>query len=371
MRIALSGGVFGGAMATYASSAPEAVLARAFVAAGHEVITLPASLEVPRSLDADVYYVNHFGIAAYHVAASGVRPFVFTSHNPFFASEYPQRESRLEHELQRFVLRQADAIVALATREADRLAETFGIRRDKFVEIPNGLELDRYVASERRDSRDTVELLSVGQLLPYKGHGFLLEAVARLAAELPGLRLTIVSHQHDLRAEYDRRVAELAIGDRVSFEGPLGTKELTEKYRRCDIYVQPSLAECFPVTVLEAMACGAPVVATDVGGVAQEVGSAGIIVPPADVAVLVAAIRELVCSPLRRVELGKLARMRVEQFYGAASVAERHLALYEQLEQRRRGSSSYRRMIAAGMIDAYRQRGSLSRFVPLALRKRS
>jgi glycosyltransferase involved in cell wall biosynthesis len=370
VRIALSGGVFGGAMATYASSAPEAVLTRAFEAAGHEVITLPASLEVPLTLGADVYYANHFGIAAYHLAASGAHPFVFTSHNPFLASGYSQEESRLERALQTLVLRRADAIVSLATRETDRLSEEFGIPRERFVEIPNGLELERYAPAERANPRGTVELLSVGQLLPYKGHGYLLDAIAQLEAEQPKLRLTIVSHQHDLRAEYDRQIAQLGIADRVSFAGPLGTEELAVRYRDCDIYVQPSLAECFPVTVLEAMASGAPIVATDVGGVAQEVGEAGIIVRPADSGALAAAIRELASSPERRRELGVQARSRVEHLYGATAVAARHIELYESLASRRKDAPVHGRMVAAALIETYRRRSSVSRFVPSRLRKR-
>jgi glycosyltransferase involved in cell wall biosynthesis len=369
VRIALSGGVFGGAMATYASSAPEAVLLRAFEGEGHTVIPLPASLEVPLGLDADVYYANHFGIAAYHLAAAGARPFVFTSHNPFLASDFPQVDSRLERTLQRFVLKSADAIVALATREADRLSEEFRIPRERFVEIPNGLELDRYAVGERVSSDETVELLSVGQLLPYKGHGYLLDAVAQLAPSLPALRLTIVSHQHDLRDDYERRIDELGITDRVSFAGPFATEELAARYGACDIYVQPSLAECFPVTVLEAMACGAPVIATDVGGVAQEVGDAGLIVPPADSNALAAAIHELAVSPARRGELGRAAHRRVERLYDATSIAERHLELYERLSPRRRNAPIYRRAGAKTVIAAYRRRGALSRFVPARIRK--
>jgi glycosyltransferase involved in cell wall biosynthesis len=370
VRIALSGGVFGGAMATYASSAPEAVLARAFEAAGHEVLTLPASVEVPLTLNADVYYANHFGIAAYHLAVSGARPFVFTSHNPFLASGYPQEESRLERALQRLVLRRADAVVALAAREGDRLSEGFGIPRERFVEIPNGLEVDRYAPAEWAEPGERLELLSVGQLVLYKGHRHLFEAIAELAPEQPGLRLTIVSHQHELRPEYDRWVGELGIADRVSFDGPLGTEELAARYRKCDLFVQPSLAECFPVTVLEAMASGAPIIATDVGGVAQEVGEAGVIVPPADSGALAAAIRYLAASPQRRRDLGRQARARVERLYDATSVAARHIELYESLAPCRRAAPAHGRVAAAGLIEAYRRRGAVSRFVPSRLRKR-
>ena len=101
MRIALLGGVFGSPMGKYALSAPENVLLRFLSEAGHDVVPLSIS-EPPRLAGAalpDVWHANHFGAGAYHLAWSGARPLVVTSHNPFLVSDYPVEESRLERSL--------------------------------------------------------------------------------------------------------------------------------------------------------------------------------------------------------------------------------------------------------------------------------
>src|SRR4051794_5235010 len=106
MRIALFGGVFGGSMSDYALSAPEVVLRRFLGDGGHDVVAVSSS-DDPIDVDADVYHVHHFGPSAYGVALSGIRPFVFTAHNPFLVSDLDRDESRLERVLQALVLRSA------------------------------------------------------------------------------------------------------------------------------------------------------------------------------------------------------------------------------------------------------------------------
>jgi glycosyltransferase involved in cell wall biosynthesis len=367
MKIALFGGVFGSAMADYALSAPEVVLRRFLTEAGHEVAA--ESSEVTRlPTEADVYHAHHFGPSAFALALGGVEPFVFTSHNPFLVSDLNGDESRLDRVLQQLVLRTADAVVALSRREAELLSDRFGVSRDRFVVIPNGLDLSLYgPGGQRRD--DALTLLSVGQLTSYKGHIYLLEAMAQLVPRFPGLRATIVSHVHDARNEVVSRVHELGLGDRVEFAGPFDTRELIERYRTCDVFVQPSLAECFPVTVLEAMACARPVVVTDVGGVAEEVGAAGTVVPPADPASLAAALESLLANPELREARGKAAYERVRELYDGRRVADEHVRLYESLDRRKR-PAQLRRTAAAAALELYRRRGAVGRYVPTRVRRR-
>ena len=364
MRIALLGGVFQTEMARYASSAPEAVLRRFLTELGHEVVAMSAAAAPALRVAADVYHANHFGAGAYALAAAGAHPFVFTPHNPFLVSDWPAPASRLDSLLQRLVLRRADVIVALSEREADLLAARLRTPRDRFVVIPNGLDLDAYGAGEPRATSARIELLSVGQLQAYKGHEHLLAAVARLAPTFPTLRLTLVSHDHTLRPELERRCRDLGIDDRVTFDGPLATADLIERYRACDVYVQPSLAEAFPVTVLEAMACGRPVVATDVGGVAEQVGDTGLVVPPGDVVALADAIGQLARSVDRRRELGSLALERSRRLYDGRAIARRHVELYEGLATRRRRPGLVPRAAARALVATYRRRALLARLVP-------
>ena len=371
MRIGLSGGVFGSPMGSLAASAPENVLLRFLREQGHVVETWSASSPAP-DVDVDVVHSHHFGVAAYDNVFSGRRPFVFTSHNPFLATAAPFRESRLEHALQRLVLRSADAVVALAGREADMLSSRFGVPRERFVVIPNGLDLALYAeVDESPPEHDQFELLAVGQLLDYKGHRFLLDALGRLGSESGAIRLRIVTHQDTLRRELVAQAKTLGL-EHVEFEGPLTTTELVERYRRCDIFVQPSLAECFPVTVLEAMACGKPVIATDVGGVTEEVGEGGIIVPPGDAAALAAAIHRLAASPDERRRRGEEALRLARARYDGREIAERLAHLYADLFARAkpRSPSPFRRTASRAALGAYGRRGRIATALPARVRVR-
>lgn len=368
MKIALFGGVFDSAMADYALSAPEVVLRRFLRKAGHEVEGVGNST-LPFDVSADIFHAHHFSPAAYALALGGQRPFVFTSHNPFFVSDYENDASRLDFFLQGRVVKEADAVVALSHIEAERLAATFAVPHDRFVVIPNGLDLELYLPGEERPR--ATRLLSVGQLAAYKGQVFLLDALAALAPRYPELHLTIVSHVRDPQSDVVQRCDELGLRDRVAFEGPLATPELVERYRSCDVYVQPSLAECFPVTVLEAMACGRPVVATTVGGVAEEVGDAGELVPPGDAAALASALARLLENDDLRRDRGRAARRRVEDRYRGEHVAGRHAELYASLGTRHHRPGRARRAAAAGALALYGRRGRLGHFVPRAVRRRA
>jgi glycosyltransferase involved in cell wall biosynthesis len=354
MRIALIGGVFDGAMGAAALSAPENVLLRFLQEEGHEVVAASVGRRLPTGLSADVFHAHHFGVGAYDLVLSGRRPAVFTSHNPFLVSDFDPNPSRLD------------------AREADILARRYDVPRERFVVIPNGLDLSLYGPGQRSDREPgRIELLTVGQLVDYKGHRYVLEALGRLALRHPGLRLTMVTHQPLLRPQLEELCGRLGIADRVTFAGPFPTAELVERYRACDILVQPSLAECFPVTVLEAMACGKPVIATDVGGVAEQVGGAGIVVPPRDTAALETAIERLALSPEERARLGGLALERVRELYDGRSIARRHAELYAELAAAR----LRRRVLAspatsAAVLSAYERRASFARFVPSRLRHR-
>lgn len=357
-------------MAAYAGSAPEHLLGRYLQEAGHEVVPLYVWDRPGRWPIADVYHVNHFGTAAYELALSGVGPLVFTPHDGFILSDRVENESRVDRTFRALVFRRADAVIALSNREADVLEARFSIARDKLHVIPNGLDLDRY-SDGPRSSGGSIELLSVGQLAWFKGHDYLFEALASLAPKHPGLRLRLVSHNARLRELYEQRCRELGIADRVTFDGPLTTDELIERYRACDIYVQPSLVDCYPVTVLEAMACGRPVIATNVGGVPEEIGAGGVIVPPRDAAALAAAIERLAVDPAERRALGERALVRAHEFHDGRRVADLHLDVYASVADRRKTPQLPARLLARGVLAAYDRKAALGRFVPASVRRRS
>jgi glycosyltransferase involved in cell wall biosynthesis len=343
-------------------------LRRFFEEDGHDVIASGAGRRPPRSATGDVYHAHHFGVAAYYLTMSGARPLIYTSHNPFLVSPFEVAESKLETRLQRHVLRSADAIVALSEAEAHLLSRRFGVPRGRFVVIPNGLNLSHYQARDRSPG-DSTKLLAVGQLVDYKGHPYLFQALAQVVGEGHDVSLTVVSHRDDRKAEYLAQCRSLGIADRVRFEGPFSTSELVERYRDCDLFVQPSLAECFHITILEAMACGAPVIATDVGGVAEEVGDAGLVVQAQDADSLARAIARLCGAPDERIAMSRCARLRVEELYDGRDVAARHLALYRELCARPRRRSAGNPTSAALLLGLYSRRGRVARLVPTRVRR--
>ena len=154
-------------------------------------------------------------------------------------------------------------------------------------------------------------VLSVGRLVHYKGHSFLIEAAAKLV-HYEGLhfRLVIVG-DGPLRRQLQDLVASLGLDDIVFFVGhvPQGPR-LWQYYSSASIYVQPSLTEAFALAVLEAMYFGLPVVASAVGGLADLVkdGETGLLVRPGDVASLQNALGVLLRSPALRDRLGRSGR---------------------------------------------------------------
>jgi glycosyltransferase involved in cell wall biosynthesis len=155
--------------------------------------------------------------------------------------------------------------------------------------------LKRFTIRERSHARrrlnlplDGVQIGSVGRLAEVKGHKFLVEAVATLP---PNHRLVLLGAGPE-QAPLQAQAREVGIADRVTFLGH--RNDVEEVLPAFDLVCLPSLAEGLPRALIEAQACGIPVVATDVGGVVKAVNpDAGEVVPSNDVAALVAAMQRL------------------------------------------------------------------------------
>jgi glycosyltransferase involved in cell wall biosynthesis len=171
-------------------------------------------------------------------------------------------------------------------------------------------------------------LLNVAALAEKKGHRFLLDALA----ELPDATLDVVG-DGELRAELERRAADLGLGDRVRFLGEQPKREVARLMREADLFVLPSLAENLPVVLIEAQASGLPAVATRVGGTPELVDAAGgTLVPPADTGTLVAAIRDTLA---RRTDFDPAALSgRARERYGYDAICARWTSIYERLRTR-------------------------------------
>lgn len=226
----------------------------------------------------------------------------------------------------RFLWRQSAAVVANSTglrAVALRSAPTQSVDI-----IPNGVDVDFFSpASAPNDvGKDALNLTCVGRLSSQKGLDTLLEALA----VLPTLqwRLHLIGDGPE-RDALGQRAHALGIFDHIVFEGWLERASMPERLRQADIFVFPSVQEGMPNAVLEAMACGLPVIACRIEGCEELVldGETGLLVPPGDVAALSAALEALINDANTRMSMGIASRERVLRDYTWKKQAQQYLQL--------------------------------------------
>jgi glycosyltransferase involved in cell wall biosynthesis len=169
----------------------------------------------------------------------------------------------------------------------------------------------------------------------YKGLEELLKALVLVRERIPAVKL-IVGGGGELLNEYKKMAECLGISKNVEFPGFIADEELPDYYHNCDAFILPSLSsdqEGFGIVLLEAMACGRPVISTDIVGVAKDVRrtGSGIIVKPRDSNVLAQAIIEIFKDEGMAEEMGRKGRSLVEEKYDWRKIARDMLGIYEEL----------------------------------------
>ena len=216
------------------------------------------------------------GIAALRAARLHRRPLVarcgFLWTEVADADDGPSSlRARVVADRERRLLRGADVVVVTTERLKERVRERHGVPAGRIVVIPNYVDTSRF-APPGNGARERGALAFVGRLAPEKNLGAVVEALG----DLDGASLTVVG-DGPLRAELERRAGE--VGADVRFLGRVPNSELPEVLGRAEAFVLPSLYEGHPKAAVEAMACGLPVIGTDVLGVRDVVrdGETGVL----------------------------------------------------------------------------------------------
>ena len=229
-----------------------------------------------------------------------------------------------------------DGLIAVSPEVKESIPATMaGISADKIVVITNGVDTRRYRQSAEREATRAQLGLSAGERVvavvatfkTQKGHRYLIEAARNPASEFPNARYLLIG-DGELRSEIEGQIA--AAGLEASF-CLLGTRsDVPNLLAAADLFVLPSLWEGLPMALIEAMAAGLPVVATDVSGTRGVMlhGETGLLVPPGDAAALAQAIAALLAEPERAARMGAAGRLRVERYFSARKQAADHLALF-------------------------------------------
>jgi glycosyltransferase involved in cell wall biosynthesis len=272
------------------------------------------------------------------VAVVRGRPLVLHVHGGGFARKLSRSGPRAAayRSAMRWAIGRADAVVALSASWAGEIARWGAPRR--VAVIPNAPEL----AAAPHDSAcgQPPYLLYLGHLHRQKGLFELLDAYAELRSERPGLRLVLAGESTRADGVDERTLLAHArdrdAADGIELTGWVEGSRKTQLLSGCACLVLPSHAEGLPLSVLEAMTAGRPVVATTVGGVPELVrdGVDGLLVAPRDPAALTTALRRVLDDASLAARLAESARTRAAAEYAPGAVAGKLGALYDGLLRR-------------------------------------
>ncbi len=256
-------------------------------------------------------------------------------------------EYRNRIDIETEVLQRCDAVIASTSLEKQDLVKLYDADEQKITVIPPGVDTDRFHPPEDRQAlkrslglSDGPLVFTLGRLDRRKGFDLYFRAAAQVMEQLgEGSDVQFVlsagaSEEHAREiAERDRLqelLDSLGIADSVIWLPILQEDDIPRYYGAADVFVLPSRYELFGIVMLEAMACGVPVVATKFGGPPEVItdGENGCLVDPTNIEALAMAIADLIRRPEQRKRMGKMARKTIEDSYSWLMLAKRHRQLY-------------------------------------------
>jgi glycosyltransferase involved in cell wall biosynthesis len=178
--------------------------------------------------------------------------------------------------------------------------------------------------------QDAVVIGSLGRLEPAKGYEYLIQAMPEILRHEPRA-LFVIGGRGYLENDLRERAAQAGVSNALRFIGFL--PEIRDLLECLDVYIQPSLCEVTPMSLLEAGGMSVPLAGSDVGGVSEiiEHESNGLLFPPRDPARLAASMVAMLSSAERRAAMGRAARKKVEESFNLAAMIARTQALYQQM----------------------------------------
>lgn len=245
--------------------------------------------------------------------------------------------------LERLLHRRMDAILGNSRAVYNQLVDLEFCDPGKVRIIYNGIDLAgiRRATPLASDATDPgVVLIIVANLIQYKGHSDLIEALGRVRDQMPEKwTLLCVGRDDGIRHSLEAEIQRLGLGRHVRFLGQ--RTDVASLLKGADIGILCSHEEGFSNAILEGMAAGLPMVVTNVGGNAESVahGETGLIVPPQDPSALGQAILSLVVDSAVRHRMGQAGRKRAEQHFSVEACVERYVSLYQSLLERRSAAS--------------------------------
>jgi glycosyltransferase involved in cell wall biosynthesis len=242
------------------------------------------------------------------------------------------------------ILRSADYFVAITVGVAEEL-KAQSVSPSSIVSITNSVDTSKFrpvSASEKRRLRQqlviprkTTIVTYAGRLVSYKGLPLLLRVAEMIQSKFSEVGFVLVGSggvdMHNCEAELKKFVKEMGLEESICFSGEVGN--VHEYLQASDIFVLPSEEDAFPLALVEAMACGLPVISTPVGGIQEIITDRqnGLLVQARDFQQLFQAISELIRDPTLSASLGTAAVQTVQERYSAEIIIEKYCELFRRV----------------------------------------
>ncbi len=238
--------------------------------------------------------------------------------------------------LEKFLHKHMTALVANSDAVRHEL-NAEGVPDTRLHVIRNGVPDEMFDPTPQTKARAKLDLSNeafvmtcVANLIPYKGHADLIDALALCADEMPDdWHLLLAGRDDGIGATLEAQAARAGIRSHIRFLG--GQTDISDILGSSDLGLLCSHQEGSPNSVLESMAAGLPMVVTDAGGTAEAVkdGATGLVAPVKDTGAIAAAIRKLVRDPVRRAEMGRAGQARARELHSIEACTNAYAQLYE------------------------------------------
>jgi glycosyltransferase involved in cell wall biosynthesis len=230
-------------------------------------------------------------------------------------------------------LRAAAAVVTVSSANADHLAAIAGADRERLHVVPCGVDVDHFCPAPSRVEPATI--VCVARLRPVKNLGVLIDACHALAARGVQARAVIIGEGPSL-PDLEAHRARVGLDDtQVTFLGAADQSAVRDWWQRATVGTLTSLSEGMPVSLMEAAACGVPVVAPAVGGIPELVadGVTGVVTPPNDAQAIADGLAGILTSPTRRAAMSAAARARATARFSLTQQVDALVDLWSHLPQ--------------------------------------
>lgn len=273
-------------------------------------------------------------IMASLVRRLGSPPLIITTHGIMSASAPDWFNILYMKTIGKWTLKSADKIICYTQMEKDKLVDMLKIDSKKISVIPNGVDTDLFHpdpdTGKRSNQSNAITILWAGRFVRGKGVKYMIQAAKILVKEIPDLKILLVGDGPS-KGEIEGLIEKFNLKKNVIIKENISNENMPEVYQKSDIFVLPSLNEGVPKTLLEAMACGKPVVISEFPHLADMIKNAGLMFPKGDVHALAANIKILIEDKELAQKLGNNGRNKILKDHSWENTVLKTIELYEEV----------------------------------------